>query len=124
MVGLPPFISFSTSYSELNAAVLRHTNNQRFAGKQRESGPITSGVAVWVRTATVVQTKLTRAATTVLQTATQLLAARGKRHTGRLAGKSTFRTSVYGRQTSLQRSLEPLLVAFPYICLTRLREGL
>ena len=28
--GLPPFISFSTSYPELNSAVLRHTDNERF----------------------------------------------------------------------------------------------
>ena len=31
--GLPPFISFSTSYPELNSAVLRHTDNERFVGK-------------------------------------------------------------------------------------------
>jgi len=30
--GLPPFISFSTSYPELNSAVLRHTDNERFVG--------------------------------------------------------------------------------------------
>ncbi len=30
MAGLQPFISFSTSYPELNPAVLRHTNNDRF----------------------------------------------------------------------------------------------
>jgi hypothetical protein len=29
---LPPFISFSTSYPELNSAVLRHTDNERFVG--------------------------------------------------------------------------------------------
>jgi SnoaL-like domain len=33
--GLPPFISFSTSYPELNAAVLRYTDNERFVGKQQ-----------------------------------------------------------------------------------------
>src|SRR6266404_699173 len=32
MDGLPPFISFSTSYPDLNSAVLRHTDNERFAG--------------------------------------------------------------------------------------------
>ena len=32
MAGLPPFISFSTSYLELNSAVLRHTGNERFVG--------------------------------------------------------------------------------------------
>jgi hypothetical protein len=34
MAGLPPFISFSTSYPELNSAsaVLRHTGNERFVG--------------------------------------------------------------------------------------------
>src|SRR5258706_11831211 len=31
--GLPPFISFSTSYPELNSAVLRHTDNERFVGQ-------------------------------------------------------------------------------------------
>src|SRR6266478_6258829 len=31
--GLPPFISFSTSYPELNSVVLRHTDNERFVGK-------------------------------------------------------------------------------------------
>src|SRR5712692_7942737 len=30
--GLPPLISFSTSYPELNSAVLRHTDNERFVG--------------------------------------------------------------------------------------------
>jgi Phage integrase, N-terminal SAM-like domain len=30
---LPPFISFSTSYPDLNSAVLRHTDNERFVGK-------------------------------------------------------------------------------------------
>src|SRR5260370_9552744 len=30
--GLPPFISFSTSYPELNSAVLRHTDNERLVG--------------------------------------------------------------------------------------------
>jgi len=30
MAGLPPFISFSTNYLELNSAVLRHTGNERF----------------------------------------------------------------------------------------------
>src|SRR5882762_5162895 len=29
--GLPPFISFSTSYPELNSAVLRHTDNERYS---------------------------------------------------------------------------------------------
>jgi hypothetical protein len=59
MAGLPPFISFSTSYPELNSAVLKYTDNERFVGKQQtaESGPITSGLAVWVRTAAVVRTK-------------------------------------------------------------------
>jgi len=33
MAGLPPFISFSTSYPELNSAVLSHTGNERFVGK-------------------------------------------------------------------------------------------
>jgi hypothetical protein len=32
---LPPFISSSTSYPELNSAVLRHTDNERFVGKQQ-----------------------------------------------------------------------------------------
>ena len=32
MAGLPPFISFSTSYPELNSAVLRPTGNERFVG--------------------------------------------------------------------------------------------
>jgi hypothetical protein len=32
MAGLPPFISFSTSYPKLNSAVLRHTDNERFVG--------------------------------------------------------------------------------------------
>ena len=32
MAGLPPFISFSTSYTELNSAVLRQTDNERFVG--------------------------------------------------------------------------------------------
>ena len=31
--GLPPFVSFSTSYPELNSAVLRHTDNERFVDK-------------------------------------------------------------------------------------------
>jgi hypothetical protein len=31
--GLPPFISFSTSYPELNSAVLMHTDNERMVGK-------------------------------------------------------------------------------------------
>src|ERR1700751_2127756 len=30
VAGLPPFISFSTSYPELNSAVLRYTDNVRF----------------------------------------------------------------------------------------------
>jgi hypothetical protein len=29
---LPPFISSSTSYPDLNSAVLRHTDNERFVG--------------------------------------------------------------------------------------------
>jgi hypothetical protein len=29
---LRPFISFSISYPELNSAVLRHTDNERFVG--------------------------------------------------------------------------------------------
>jgi hypothetical protein len=33
MAGLPPFISFSTSYPELNSAVLRHTDNERFVSQ-------------------------------------------------------------------------------------------
>ena len=58
MAGLPPFISFSTSYPEMNAAVLRYTDNERFVGKQQtENLGRTLGVAVSVRTATVVQTK-------------------------------------------------------------------
>src|SRR5258706_4119526 len=32
--GSPPFISFSTSYPELNSAVLRHTDNELFVRKQ------------------------------------------------------------------------------------------
>ena len=31
--GLPPFISFSTSYPELDSAVLRHMDNERFVGQ-------------------------------------------------------------------------------------------
>jgi hypothetical protein len=31
---LPPFISFSTSYPELNSTVLRHTENERFVGRE------------------------------------------------------------------------------------------
>src|SRR5690348_14766472 len=38
--GLPPFISFSTSYPELNSAVLRHTGNERFVGISGQSLPI------------------------------------------------------------------------------------
>ena len=38
MAGLPPFISFSTSYLELNSAVLRHTGNERFVGCGGGSG--------------------------------------------------------------------------------------
>src|SRR5438477_9232214 len=34
--GLPPFISFSTSYPELNSAVLRHTDNERFVASYTE----------------------------------------------------------------------------------------
>ena len=30
--GLPPFISFSTSYPELDSAVLRHMDNEQFVG--------------------------------------------------------------------------------------------
>src|SRR5437879_3550873 len=30
--GLPPLISFSTSYAELDSAVLRHRDNERFVG--------------------------------------------------------------------------------------------
>src|ERR1700704_803183 len=36
--GLPPFISLSTSYRELNSAVLRHTDNERFVGKPESAG--------------------------------------------------------------------------------------
>src|SRR6202043_2997187 len=36
--GLPPFISFSTSYPELNSAVLRHTDNERFVGNPYLTG--------------------------------------------------------------------------------------
>jgi hypothetical protein len=32
MAGLPPFISFSTSYPELNFAVLRYMDNEQFRG--------------------------------------------------------------------------------------------
>jgi hypothetical protein len=35
MAGLPPFISFSTSYPELNSAVLRYPDNERFVGKHQ-----------------------------------------------------------------------------------------
>src|SRR5712664_2652337 len=31
-VGSPPFISFSTSYPDLDSAVLRHRDNERFVG--------------------------------------------------------------------------------------------
>src|SRR6202165_1483004 len=49
MAGLPPFISFSTSYPELNSAVLRHTGKERFVGKPYLTGlcqgcPFLSGV--------------------------------------------------------------------------------
>jgi hypothetical protein len=30
--GLPPFIFFSTNYRELDSAVLRHMDNERFVG--------------------------------------------------------------------------------------------
>ena len=33
MAGLPPFISFSTSYPELDTTVLRHMDNERFVGQ-------------------------------------------------------------------------------------------
>jgi hypothetical protein len=49
MAGLPPFISFSTSYRELNSAVLRHTGNEQFVGKQEVMAQIigiTSGLPV------------------------------------------------------------------------------
>src|SRR5258705_4835914 len=36
--GLPPFISFSTSYPELTSAVLRHTDNERFVNKPSLAG--------------------------------------------------------------------------------------
>src|SRR6267142_121713 len=32
MAGLPPFISSSTSYPDLNSAVVRHTDNDRLVG--------------------------------------------------------------------------------------------
>jgi hypothetical protein len=38
MARLPPFISFSTGYLELNFAVLRHTGNERFVGCGGGSG--------------------------------------------------------------------------------------
>src|SRR6266478_285635 len=36
--GLPPCISFSTSYPELHSAVLRHTDNERFVGNSYLTG--------------------------------------------------------------------------------------
>src|SRR6266436_1929951 len=40
MAGLPPFISFSTSYPDLDSAVLRHRDNERFVGKPELIPPI------------------------------------------------------------------------------------
>jgi hypothetical protein len=47
--GLPPFISFSTSYPELNSAVLRHTDNERLVGK-RETPEIGEAAFTWAQT--------------------------------------------------------------------------
>jgi len=33
MAGLPSFISFLTSYPEMDSAVLRYTHNERFVGQ-------------------------------------------------------------------------------------------
>src|SRR6266478_4364226 len=38
--GLPPFISFSTSYPELNSAILRHTDNERFCRQTGSYGVV------------------------------------------------------------------------------------
>ena len=44
MAGLPPFISFSISYPELNSASLRCRDNERFVGRETEL-PTVSGTA-------------------------------------------------------------------------------
>src|SRR5712691_8784992 len=36
--GLPPFIFFSTNYPDLDSAVLRHRDNERFVGKPESAG--------------------------------------------------------------------------------------
>src|SRR6476620_4283102 len=69
--GLPPFISFSTSYPELNSAVLRHTDNERFVGKQQTEN-LGRSLQVWplgCEPQQLFKPRVTRAAATVLQTA-------------------------------------------------------
>src|SRR5579864_6838839 len=43
--GLPPFISFSTSYPELNSAVLKHTDNERIVGYSETDPPPSVGLS-------------------------------------------------------------------------------